>query len=788
MDKFIEKCSVQSGVYTTFKQQLLTSTHGTIKWRYTNEGKDICVMNDINSINGHLLPNSFVHVSCEMFESGPVIKCTCEIYKFLQHFANEQYIGDDKELDIETSCMHCRFFNEHLLNAYERITEGQHTNSRPLQIVNQSLQYMNADVLLLGEALKNGCTKFSVVGQNYFALVTLTFLYGKGYLKCHAGMCAASRVNKKRIPRTAVLSQLDKMCPHLVTCYQNIDAITQHFPEYFTGENQTEDTDDEIPNNMGLINDEDDANLDEELSGNFDKQEGLWTYKSLSKHKPTQMENDGLIASTRERIRLIVEGIEPNPTFEMKPNVENKDGTFKNCSCSEPFTESGLIHAGTGKLFTRVGVLTLKYYSIICEKKKCTISYEDLAKEANIFFYSKNICAGDEIGWDFISAVKASKISFTSFCTQMTRQYRTTHKDAEPFMSLKTFIGWFFGWLSSFRIDFRKHIDPFCGHDPTILACDGTHIGVSVKHLNLDKAVTRNDVDEIIPNAHIRYDRTLFSEEFVRIHMKYMSKKYMKSLKEENILPEDQENAQSIRVLNTLGHDPRLKMFIHPFLFNSGQSKFLEVQAELMLQLSGDAAIMDVIPHRCLNLLREICSKVEQNMECKKQLGDMRKYNAQVSDLVWLSMERGSTVNIVNFLLYLVDRIESLHRNDLDPLQIEEIANRYDPRLGVAYYFTQNGNQIRKLPRYEKSLEKAKKEPPPLDGPCTKKYPKVSYGGFSYMLLWFCPVHGHSYGFHLIEGGEGPKDVMSSLLKFKPTMPQELFYDNACNLSQYCYN
>ena len=71
---------------------------------------------------------------------------------------------------------------------------------------------------------------------------------------------------------------------------------------------------------------------------------------------------------------------------------------------------------------------------------------------------------------------------------------------------------------------------------------------------------------------------------------------------------------------------------------------------------------------------------------------------------------------------------------------------------------------------------------------CTKKYPKVSFGGFSYMLLWFCPVHGHSYGFHLIEGGEGPKDVMSSLQKFKPTMPEELFYDNTCNLSQYVYN
>ena len=100
-----------------------------------------------------------------------------------------------------------------------------------------------------------------------------------------------------------------------------------------------------------------------------------------------------------------------------------------------------------------------------------------------MFFYTNTTCAGDEIGWDFINAVKTSKISFTGFCNQMTRVYKTTYSDAQAFMSVKTFIGWFFGWLSAFKIDFRKQIDPFCGHNPKILACDGTHIGVSLCHL-----------------------------------------------------------------------------------------------------------------------------------------------------------------------------------------------------------------------------------------------------------------------------------------------------------------
>ena len=174
-------------------------------------------------------------------------------------------------------------------------------------------------------------------------------------------------------------------------------------------------------------------------------------------------------------------------------------------------------------------------HSVVCQKNKCKISYEEIAEETNIFFYSKNICAGDEIDWDFIRSVKVSKISFNGFCNQMTRQYGTTHKDADPFMSLKTSISWFFGWLSAFPIDFWKHIDPFC-HDPTILACNGTHIGVSIKHLNLEG----KDTDEIISTAYFQYDCILFSEEFVPIYMKYLSKKCMKLLMEENIFSKEQ--------------------------------------------------------------------------------------------------------------------------------------------------------------------------------------------------------------------------------------------------------
>ena len=119
----------------------------------------------------------------------------------------------------------------------------------------------------------------------------------------------------------------------------------------------------------------------------------------------------------------------------------------------------------------------------------------------------------------------------------------------------------------------------------------------------------------------------------------------------------------------------------------------------------------------------------------------------------------------------------------------QEITNSYNPEWGVAYYFTPHANQIRKQPVY--CIDQAKKiydDVPCVDEICRKKFPSVSYGGFGYIFLWFCPIHGHCYGFHLISGGEGRKDPFSSLFKHLPKAPTDIFYDFACQLSDYCLN
>ena len=43
---------------------------------------------------------------------------------------------------------------------------------------------------------------------------------------------------------------------------------------------------------------------------------------------------------------------------------------------------------------------------------------------------------------------------------------------------------------------FGAEQDPWCGSKPPILACDGTHIGISIRNMKLERPVTDTDLPE----------------------------------------------------------------------------------------------------------------------------------------------------------------------------------------------------------------------------------------------------------------------------------------------------
>ena len=59
-------------------------------------------------------------------------------------------------------------------------------------------------------------------------------------------------------------------------------------------------------------------------------------------------------------------------------------------------------------------------------------------------------------------------------------------------------------------------------------------------------------------------------------------------------------------------------------------------------------------------------------------------------------------------------------------------------------------------------------------------------GGCIMMLLWFCPIHGHNHGFHIISGAEDRKDPFTSGFLYMDMAPDEVLYDFSCQLQEYC--
>ena len=154
----------------------------------------------------------------------------------------------------------------------------------------------------------------------------------------------------------------------------------------------------------------DDANI-AAPSGNFDKETRLWDFEGVTKHKPLEMFHHELVIATEKRNDLVSSKTINRLTgkymkMELKADVSQK------CECGAGYEENGYKKQGNATLYTRMGPVKCAYYNLECKAGQCTVHFTEQAKKEAIFFSSHMTCCGDEIGWDFISLVKKSKISF----------------------------------------------------------------------------------------------------------------------------------------------------------------------------------------------------------------------------------------------------------------------------------------------------------------------------------------------------------------------------------------
>ena len=389
---------------------------------------------------------------------------------------------------------------------------------------------------------------------------------------------------------------------------KEIQFIETIFPEYFQ-EGDVEEHNFEFPVTPEMEVNNEDGNIAQNIPGHFNVNTGLWEYESLSKHTPKDMMDPQNVNCTMQRNDFVTSpNLDPNTglysTYHLKPSALGANGSPIQCNCGSQYSHAAgnAVDKFSSTLYTHTGAVHMKCYNMRCDRGICEIEYSEAAKEKCLFFRTSKTCAGDEIGWDFVNNVLKSKASFTGFCNEMTRRYQTTNILAGPFMSPNTFIKWVFAWLAAFKIDFRKEVDPWCGHKPETLACDGTHIGVSLRQMNLRNPVTSPDPTlPVLDMHHQRYDRVLITDTQMRKHVSYLSRKYLRKLKpEERMDPNIEEERTREFQQNLHVHcDQPVNNFILALVQKSEDQEILYYIARILYMLSGDGAMDAVVPFVC---------------------------------------------------------------------------------------------------------------------------------------------------------------------------------------------
>ena len=191
--------------------------------------------------------------------------------------------------------------------------------------------------------------------------------------------------------------------------------------------------------------------------------------------------------------------------------------------------------------------------------------------------------------------------------------------------------------------------------------------------------------------------------------------------------------------------------FIKIFVEKGIQDSMHKWMGRLLHMLSGDAALSSVLPFAGYDyFVTASTGNYDDTL-----LTHLKEYNYEIAQLLVLSGGDNSRTVVTDFLEYMVEKLDAIHSVNRPAPPVQEILGTYNPPSGVAYYFTPSGEQVRKMPEYYvgPSGKVNYDDIPVVHDPCTKSYPGVSTAGFGYMFLWFCPIHGHCYGFHLIAGG-----------------------------------
>lgn len=362
-------------------------------------------------------------------------------------------------------------------------------------------------------------------------------------------------------------------------------------------------------------------------------------------------------------------------------------------------------------------------------------------------------------------------------------------------MSRQTFTEWIFSWMANFKIDFRQPCGA-CKYNPRILACDGTKLGIYFKNVKLEPFEKPTSTENIVPN-HKRTDRQFFSysesssnqvketKNQAQEHLQYYIAKFTNCLDEFQKEREKDKKKKKNAYTGTDGERKQIILENTPALCQPVMQKFLDftynhdlIQSlcPVFKILASSYPLTSLINFRFLD---SISSVLHGRLAAENLASEI----PEVCCLLKTAERHGEFDDIKMFMTCLLEMIKTTHANDRDIPYCTEVLEEYNPELqGRAYYFTPHGGRLRDLPTYQISRNQEK------DGNCRKCFEESSKSGTTFLFLWFDPVHGHCYGYHVINTSEGRKDPFASAFMYMEDAPDVVFYDFSCQLEEYCLN
>lgn len=107
---------------------------------------------------------------------------------------------------------------------------------------------------------------------------------------------------------------------------------------------------------------------------------------------------------------------------------------------------------------------------------------------------------------------------------------------------------------------------------------------------------------------------------------------------------------------------------------------------------------------------------------------------------------------------------------------------------GFRYWFANEGGDIRKRWPLPDAARNLGKDDVSSDGCHKKRFVYVGHRQRSGLWIWLCMCHQRIIGYHIMSHGEGRRDPLLSLYRFKKTPPKVVFIDFSCGAEESALN